>query len=139
MLVRLSRCCSPVPGDEIIGFITKGRGISVHRTDCPNILNLPAEEEVRLISVKWDESQSKSTYNADIYIIANDRKGLFSDIARACSDMDVNIAGVNIKTTEENMAYITMTLLVTHVTETAKILRTLGQIESVIEINRTRG
>jgi GTP pyrophosphokinase len=140
MLVRLSRCCSPVPGDEIIGFITKGRGVSVHRTDCPNITSLPESERVRLIQVKWDDSKvSTGTYNADISIIANDRKGLFSDISRACVDMDVNIAGVNLKTNEDNTVNIALTLSVAHAAEMAKILRTLGQIESVFEVYRTRG
>jgi len=139
MLIRLSKCCSPVPGDEIIGFITKGRGVSVHRTDCPNITNLPEIERVRLVSVSWDTANGTGIYNADIYISANDRKGLFSDISRACLDMDVNISGVNLRTFDDGTVGIAMTLSVSHAAEMAKILRSLGQIESILEVHRSTG
>ena len=139
LLIRLSKCCSPLPGDEIIGFITKGRGVSVHRVDCPNITNLPEVDAERLIPVKWDEKKGTGTYNADINIIANDRKGLFSDISRACVDMDVNISGVNLKTNDDGSVNIAMTLSVLHLGEMAKILRNIGQIESVLEVYRTTG
>ncbi|MCL1895794.1 MAG: bifunctional (p)ppGpp synthetase/guanosine-3',5'-bis(diphosphate) 3'-pyrophosphohydrolase [Clostridiales bacterium] len=139
MLIRLSKCCSPVPGDEIVGFVTKGRGLSVHRTDCPNITSLLEGERARLLSVEWDMSKDIGTYNADINIIANDRKGLFSDISKACLDMDVNISGVNLKPSGDNTVSITMTLSVAHAAEMAKILRRLGQIESVSEVYRARG
>jgi len=136
MLVRLSKCCSPVPGDEIIGFITKGKGVSVHRTDCHNITNLPESEKVRLIKVEWDSAKGAKAYNADINIIANDRKGLFSDISRACLDMDVNIAGVNLKTDEDSTVNITMTLTISSASEMNKVLRTLRGIQSVLEVYR---
>jgi len=139
MLIRLSKCCSPVPGDDIIGFITKGRGVSVHRTDCPNITSLPESEKVRLLPVKWDNTLEKGVYDADINIIANDRKGLFSDISRVCFDMDVNISGVNLKTHDDSSVTISMTLSVAHSAQMAKILRALGQIESVQEVYRARG
>ena len=139
MLIRLSKCCSPVPGDEIIGFITKGRGVSVHRNDCPNITNLPESERVRLVPVEWDDSEDSVTYNADININANDRKGLFSDISRVCADLDVNITGVNLRTNDDNTISIAMTLSVAHAAEMAKILRTLGQIDSIYEVFRARG
>ncbi|MDR3365291.1 MAG: bifunctional (p)ppGpp synthetase/guanosine-3',5'-bis(diphosphate) 3'-pyrophosphohydrolase [Clostridiales Family XIII bacterium] len=139
MLIRLSKCCSPVPGDEIAGFVTKGRGVSVHRADCPNITSLPESERARLIAVEWDTSKEYGTYNADIYILANDRKGLFSDISRACVEMNVNISGVNLKTNSDNTVSIAMTLSISNVGEMKKILRTLRQIESVIEVYRSRG
>ena len=139
MLIRLSKCCSPVPGDEIVGFITKGRGVSVHRIDCPNIKNLPESERVRLLPVTWDNSKGEGSYNADIYISANDRKGLFSDISRVFFDMDVNISGVNLKTHDDGTVGITMTLSVAHAAEMAKILRSLEQVESVLEVYRSTG
>ncbi|MDR3305965.1 MAG: bifunctional (p)ppGpp synthetase/guanosine-3',5'-bis(diphosphate) 3'-pyrophosphohydrolase [Clostridiales Family XIII bacterium] len=139
MLIRLSKCCSPVPGDEIVGFITKGRGVSVHRIDCPNITSLPEAEQDRLIAVEWDQSRDFGTYNVDIFIEAEDRKGLFSDISRACVEMDVNISGVNSKTNSDNSVNITMSLSISSIGEMKKILRTLRQIESVTEVYRARG
>ncbi|MBP3384787.1 MAG: bifunctional (p)ppGpp synthetase/guanosine-3',5'-bis(diphosphate) 3'-pyrophosphohydrolase, partial [Firmicutes bacterium] len=94
MMIRLARCCNPVPGDEIVGYITKGRGVSVHRADCPNMVSLPEEEKQRFISVSWDEDKLDQTYDTDISIIARDRKGLFSAISKVCEDLDVNIMGV---------------------------------------------
>lgn len=97
LLIRFSKCCNPVPGDKIIGFITKGRGISVHRKDCINIISMPEEEKQRFIEVEWDKQKENMSYDSDIHIIAEDRKGLFADLSRACEDMDVHIAGVNAK------------------------------------------
>jgi len=139
MLVRLSKCCSPVPGDEIVGFITKGKGVSVHRTDCHNITNLPESERVRLIKVEWDNAKGTKAYNADVNIVANDRKGLFSDISRVCLDMDVNIAGVNLKTNNDYTVSIAMTLTISSASEMNKILRTLRGIQSVLEVYRVSG
>jgi len=139
MLVKLSRCCSPVPGDEIIGFITKGKGVSVHRTDCHNIRNLSESDKARLLPVAWDSAKGSGAYNVDVNIIANDRKGLFSDISRACVDMDVNIAGVNLKTNADYTVTIAMTLTISHASEMNKVLRTLGGIQNVLEVYRGNG
>jgi GTP pyrophosphokinase len=138
LLIRLAKCCSPVPGDEIVGFITKGRGISVHRTDCTNIRGLPEQEKGRLMTVSWDISDKGGIYNADIFIQAGDRKGLFSDISRACLDMDVNIAGVNLKTNNDGTANILLTLSISNTGQMEKILRNLRQIESVMDVYRAR-
>ena len=110
LMIRVSRCCNPVPGDEIIGFITKGRGISVHRKDCSNITSLPEEEKARFIDVEWEDLKVGKAYNADICIISTDRKGMFSDISRACEDMDVHISGVNAKSGKDETVNITLTL-----------------------------
>ena len=139
MLVKLSRCCSPVPGDEIIGFITKGKGVSVHRTDCHNIRNLSESDKARLLPVAWDSAKGSGAYNVDVNIIANDRKGLFSDISRACVDMDVNIAGVNLQTNADYTVTIAMTLTISHASEMNKVLRTLGGIQNVLEVYRGNG
>ena len=139
MLIRLSKCCSPVPGDEIVGYITKGRGISVHRTDCPNIMSLPAAEHVRFVPVEWDRSKDFGTFSADILVEANDRKGLFADVSRACTDMDVNISGVNLRTNSDNTVSIGMTLAISNIGEMTKILTKIKQVESVIEVYRARG
>jgi GTP pyrophosphokinase len=139
MLVRLSRCCSPVPGDEIIGFITKGRGVSVHQTGCPNITSLSEIEQERLLPVEWDATKGTGTYDADIFILANDRKGLFSDISKACDSLDVNISGVNLKTNEDGTVSIAMKLSVEHASKMTKILNTLKNVESIIEVYRVKG
>jgi GTP pyrophosphokinase len=141
LLIRLARCCSPVPGDEIIGFITKGRGLTVHRTDCTNIVNLPPAEKERLMEVHWNTAEKTGVgiYNADIFIEAEDRKGLFSDLSRKCVDMDVNIAGVNSKSNEEDgIARILLTLSIKDTMQMEKILRTLRQVESVTDVYRAR-
>ena len=139
LLARLARCCSPVPGDEIVGYITKGRGITIHRTDCPNIVSLPEAERARLVSVDWDAAKGSGSYNADIHILASSRKELFADISRTCLDMNVNITGVNLKTDDDGTVSIQMTLSVSHLGEMSKILRALGQVESVIEVYRAKG
>lgn len=137
LLVRLSKCCNPVPGDEIIGFITKGRGISVHRTDCVNILSLPEEERQRIILVEWDKTQKNVSYDAEIHILAEDRKGLFSDLSRICEDMDVHITGVNAKSNKENIANITMTISLSNTGQLEKVLRQLRTVTGVADVYRS--
>lgn len=137
LLVRFSKCCNPVPGDDIIGFITKGRGISVHRVDCTNIVSLPDSEKPRLIKVDWNQEKKNISYNADIQILAEDRKGLFSDISRVCEDMDVHIAGVNAKSSKENIATITMTLSLTNTGQLEKVLRQLRSVQGVADVYRS--
>lgn len=136
LLVRTSKCCNPVPGDEIVGYITKGRGVSVHRADCPNIASLPDSEKQRFIEVEWDVADSNVSYDADISIIAEDRKGLFSDLSRTCEDMDVNIIGVNFRSNREDVIHIVMTLSLTNTGEIQKTLRTLKNVRGVIEVYR---
>lgn len=137
LLIRISKCCNPVPGDEIIGYITKGRGISVHRTDCINILSMPDEERERLIKVEWDIRKDNVSYDADIHILAEDRKGLFSDISRVCEDMDVHITGVNAKSGKENIANITMTLSLSNTLQLEKVLRQLRNVQGVADVYRS--
>jgi len=137
LMIRVSRCCNPVPGDEIIGFITKGRGISVHRKDCTNITSLPEEEKQRFIDVEWDTTEEKS-YNADITVVAQDRKGLFSDISKVCENMDVHISGVNAKSSKEKTIHIILTLSISNTAQMKKILRTLHGIPGVSEVYRAK-
>jgi len=141
MMVRLARCCSPVPGDAIVGFITKGRGVSVHRKDCPNMRGVTESESERgrLLRVEWDTTKDFGMFDAEFSILADDRKGLFSDISRACVEMDVNISGVNLKTNTDGTVSITMTLSVGSVDEMQKVVRVLSQVESVREVYRARG
>jgi len=137
LLIRFAKCCNPVPGDEIVGFITKGRGVSVHRKDCINMLSLPEEERQRFIDVQWSSEKQNISYNADIHILAEDRKGLLSDISRICEEMDVHIAGVNAKSGKENIANITMTLSLSNTGELAKVLRQLRNVAGVADVYRS--
>jgi GTP pyrophosphokinase len=137
LMIRVSRCCNPVPGDDIVGYITKGRGISVHRRDCTNIVSLPEEEKQRFIEVEWDTSEEKS-YNADITIVAEDRKGLFSDISKVCENMDVHISGVNAKSSREKTIHIILTLSISNTAQMKKILRTLHGVHGVAEVYRAK-
>ena len=137
LLVRVSKCCSPVPGDQIIGYITKGRGVSVHRVDCPNIVNLPESEKARFIEVEWSGGEKVISYNTDISIIAEDRKGMFADISRTCEDMDVHIAGVNARSDKDNVVHMTMTLALSDTGEIQKVLRNLKNIHGVIDVYRS--
>ena len=135
LLIRFSRCCNPVPGDEIVGFITKGRGISVHRKDCVNMLSIPENEKSRLIEVEWDTKEAGS-YNVDICILSEDRKGLFSDISRTCEDLDIHIAGVNAKSGKDQIINITMSLTISDTKHMEKLLRSLRNIPGVADVYR---
>lgn len=137
LLVRVSKCCSPVPGDQIIGYITKGRGVSVHRVDCPNIVNLPETEKARFIEVEWSSGENTISYNTDISVIAEDRKGMFADISRTCEDLDVHIAGVNARSDKDNIVNMTMTLALSDTGEIQKVLRNLKSINGVIDVYRS--
>nr|WP_312091754.1 bifunctional (p)ppGpp synthetase/guanosine-3',5'-bis(diphosphate) 3'-pyrophosphohydrolase [Aminipila sp.] len=136
LLIRFSKCCNPVPGDEIVGFITKGRGISVHRKDCVNILTMPEIERNRFIEVEWDANEDSKSYNADICILSEDRKGLFSDLSRVCEDMDVHITGVNAKSAKDQIINITMTLSISNTNQMEKVLRSLRSVPGVADVYR---
>lgn len=138
LMIRVSRCCNPVPGDDIVGFITKGRGISVHRTDCSNITSLPESEKARFIDVEWEDLKVGKAYNADICVVSTDRKGIFSDISRACEDMDVHIAGVNAKSGKDETVNITLTLSISSTQQMQKVLRTLRNVSGVLNVYRAK-
>ena len=137
LMIRFSKCCNPVPGDEIVGFITKGRGISVHRKDCTNVVNLPEQERVRFIDVEWDEVKRGLSYDADIQILSEDRKGLFSDLSKACEDMNVHITGVNAKSDKDKLAHITLTLSISNTNQMEKVLARLRMVEGVQDVYRS--
>ena len=137
-MVRIARCCNPVPGDDIVGFITKGRGVSVHRADCPNIVSLPDDEKARFINVSWDGDKLDQTYDTDISIIARDRKGLFSAISKVCEDMAVKITGVNAKSDRDENVHMNLTLSISNKSEMAKILRSLKSVQGVSEVYRAK-
>jgi GTP pyrophosphokinase len=137
LLVRTSKCCNPVPGDEIIGFITKGRGISVHRKDCPNMVSLPEEEKARFIEVAWEENVGES-YEADITIIGEDRKGLFSELSKVCTNADTNITGVNARTDHDGNATVILTIEIANIDQIGKLMTALKSIEGVYDVYRNK-
>ena len=135
-LVKLSKCCNPLPGDEIIGYITKGRGVSVHRKDCVNVKDL-LKEENRIIDVSWVE-EKQASYNVDIEISANDRSGLLADITNALSAAKANIVGINAKAGKDRIAIIELTLETKNIDELNNILKALRKVDSVYEVTRKK-
>ena len=136
LMIRVAKCCNPVPGDDIIGFITKGRGITVHRVDCVNMTSLPEAEKVRFIDVEWNMDELDKTYDADVTVIAKDQKGLFSEISKACDDMDAHITGVNAKSSKDETVQITLTLSIANTAQMQKILRTFRNVNGILEVYR---
>ena len=135
-LVKLSRCCNPLPGDEIIGYITKGRGVSVHRKDCINVKEL-IKEENRMIDVSWVEEE-KISYKAEIEIYANDRNNLLSDVIVALNNAKVKLVAVNAKANKDRIAVIEATLETQGVDDLNNVLKTLRKIDSVYEVKRKK-
>lgn len=136
LLIRLSKCCNPVPGDAIVGFITKGRGVSVHRADCTNITSLPDHERARFIDVEWDIEKQASTFETDVSVISEDRKGLFSDLSKICEDMDVHITGVIGKSNNDNTANISLTVQISNVNQISQLMRRFKSLRGVIDVYR---
>ena len=140
--VRFSKCCSPVPGDEIVGFVTRGRGVSIHRTDCINILNLPEIDRSRLIDAEWQQdpaAESEEKYYAEISIFANNRSGLLADVSRALTEKDIDILAVNTRTSKQGTATMLLSFEIRSREELNRIIEKIRSIESVIDIERTMG
>ena len=135
-LVKLSKCCNPLPGDEIVGYITRGRGVSVHRKDCYNVKDLISEEN-RMIDVEWYEEE-KSTYQAEIEVSSNDRSGLLVDILKELGTTKAKILGVNTKTTKQRIAIIDITVEVENLEELNKVQRVIRKVDSVYEVKRKK-
>ena len=136
-LVRIAKCCTPLPGDEIVGYITKGRGVSVHRKDCKNVGDL-LNEDNRMIDVEWYKNE-KSAYNVEIEVFSNDRDGLLADILRKIGETKAHIMGVNTKTTKEKIAIIAIIMEVENLKELNKVIKLIKQVESVYEVKRKKG
>ena len=133
--MRLSRCCNPVPGDSIVGYVTRGRGVSVHRTDCPNIVAMN-EIENRVIDVRWAE-KSKSTYIVDISIQAVDNSSLLLQIAKLIADMKLPMKAINARTTRDNYELIDLTIEITDRSELDKLIKKINSLENVFDVSRT--
>ena len=137
LLIRFAKCCNPVPGDEIIGFITKGRGVSVHRADCINAQSLAETEQGRIINVTWDESKEGLEFEVDLRVLAEDRKGLLVDISRVTDEMGVSITSLSAKSDRESsVANIQMTVALTDTKQLDRIISRLKQIDRVADVYR---
>ena len=136
-LVKLSKCCNPVPGDEIVGYITKGRGVSVHRKDCVNVKDLLSEEN-RMIDVEWYNENTETSYQVEIEIHSNDRSGLLVDILKQIGTTKAKILGVNTKTTKERIAIMDIMLEVENLDELNKAQKAIRKVDSVYEVRRKK-
>ncbi|MEH7251820.1 bifunctional (p)ppGpp synthetase/guanosine-3',5'-bis(diphosphate) 3'-pyrophosphohydrolase [Neobacillus niacini] len=135
LLIRLSRCCSPVPGDDIVGFITKGRGVSVHRADCTNIDSNDAQ--TRLIPVEWESSlNDRKEYNVDIEISGYDRRGILNEVLQAVSETKTNISAVSGKSDRNKMATISMSIAIHNVNHLHKVVERIKQIPDIYSVRR---
>jgi GTP pyrophosphokinase len=142
LAVRFSKCCSPVPGDEIVGFVTRGRGVSIHRTDCVNILNLPEIERERLMDAEWEaspEEEGEGKYLVEIKIYANNRSGLLADISRALTEKNIDILSMNTRVSKQGVATLSTSFEIGSRQELLRIIDKIRTIESVIDIERTTG
>lgn len=139
--VRFSKCCNPVPGDEIVGFITRGRGVSIHRTDCANLLNMPEHDRARLIEAEWQvrEEDTDQTYTTEINIYANNRKGLLADVSRIFLELDIDIISINVSNNKKGRATLSMSFDITGVSQLNRIISKIRGVEGVIDIERTAG
>ena len=140
--VRFSKCCSPVPGDEIIGFVTRGRGISIHRTDCINILCMPESDRARLIDAEWEVDaveKSGELYLTEICLYAHNRTGILLDISKIFMELKVDLKTVNIKTSKQELATISLSFEISGIEELNHIIKKLRNVESVIDIERSSG
>ncbi|QNU65577.1 bifunctional (p)ppGpp synthetase/guanosine-3',5'-bis(diphosphate) 3'-pyrophosphohydrolase [Ruminiclostridium herbifermentans] len=135
-LVRLSRCCNPVPGDEIIGYITRGRGVSVHRSDCINV-KAGLEQEGRLIDVKW-YSTVDVAYKTDITVMAHDRSSLLLDVTNSVTELKIPIKALNARTTKEQVTIINLTLEISNTEQLEKIIKKIQKIDSVFDVTRNK-
>ena len=141
MAVRFSRCCNPVPGEEIIGFVTRGRGMSIHRTDCVNILNLSEGERIRLINAEWEESltQEKGQYLSSIKIYVNNRQGLLLEFSKIFTENKIDITSINTHVSKQEVVTLEFSFNVAGREELNHVVEKLRQIPGVLDIERTTG
>lgn len=133
--VRFSRCCNPVPGDEIIGYITRGRGVSIHRTDCPNVLSAAEEELERQIQVSWD-NEDKSTYNAEIQVKAIDRAGLFADLAVKVNEKNIGLLSMNARPNKDKIVLVNATLEISSIEQLNDLMARMRKVKNVLDVYR---
>jgi GTP pyrophosphokinase len=137
LMTHMARCCKPVPHDRIVGFITHGRGITVHRSNCANIRRLPDAQRARLVDVRWSAQPADSTYPVDILVRASDRKGLLRDVSSAITNEDVDVIGVNTHSDRStDTATMRFTVEIADIERLGRVLSKVAQIPDVIEVKR---
>ena len=142
MAVRFSRCCNPVPGDEIVGFVTRGRGLSIHRTDCVNMLHLTDAERARLIDVEWESEVAEEEggqYLAEIKMYAYDRQGLLMEISKIFTEAKLDVKSLNVRTSKKGTATIEAGFIVHGREELSAVSKKLQQLDGIIDIERAAG
>ena len=139
--VRFSKCCNPVPGDEIVGFVTRGRGITIHRTDCVNVLNMSETDRTRLIEAEWQQpdTKEKEKYMAEIQVYANNRTGLLVDLSKIFTERKIDLRSINSRTSKQEKATISMSFEIGSKEELRSLIEKIRQVESVIDVERTTG
>lgn len=139
--VRFSKCCNPIPGDEIVGFVTRGRGITIHRTDCVNVLNMSEIDRTRLIEAEWQQpdTKEKEKYMAEIQVYANNRTGLLVDLSKIFTERKIDLRSINSRTSKQEKATISMSFEIGSKEELRSLIEKIRQVESVIDVERTTG
>ena len=139
--VRFSKCCNPIPGDEIVGFVTRGRGITIHRTDCVNVLNMSETDRTRLIEAEWQQpdTKEKEKYTAEIQVYANNRTGLLVDLSKIFTERKIDLRSINSRTSKQEKATISMSFEIGSKEELRSLIEKIRQVESVIDVERTTG
>ncbi|MBR5047846.1 MAG: bifunctional (p)ppGpp synthetase/guanosine-3',5'-bis(diphosphate) 3'-pyrophosphohydrolase, partial [Eubacterium sp.] len=140
--VRFSKCCSPVPGDEIIGFITRGRGVSIHRTDCSNVLSMPENERTRLIEAEWAPDAIKihgELYLTELCLYVHNRRGILLDITKIFMEMKMDISSLVTRVSKQGLATIYLSFETSGREELDTIMNKLRNIEGIVDIERTSG
>ena len=139
--VRFSKCCNPIPGDEIVGFVTRGRGITIHRTDCVNVLNMSETDRTRLIEAEWQQpdTKEKEKYMAEIQVYANNRTGLLVDLSKIFTERKIDLRSINSRTSKQEKATISMSFEIGSKEELRSLIEKIRQVESVIDVGRTTG
>ena len=139
--VRFSKCCNPIPGDEIVCFVTRGRGITIHRTDCVNVLNMSETDRTRLIEAEWQQpdTKEKEKYMAEIQVYANNRTGLLVDLSKIFTERKIDLRSINSRTSKQEKATISMSFEIGSKEELRSLIEKIRQVESVIDVERTTG
>ncbi|WP_295308311.1 RelA/SpoT family protein [Blautia sp.] len=139
--VRFSKCCNPIPGDEIVGYVTRGRGVTIHRTDCVNVMNMSEMDRSRLLEAEWQEPEVKQDehYMAEINVYANNRTGLLVDISKIFTERKIDIRNINCRTNKQEKATISVSFNVSCKDELNSLIEKIRQLESVLDVERTTG
>ena len=139
--VRFSKCCNPIPGDEIVGFVTRGRGITILRTDCVIVLNMSETDRTRLIEAEWQQpdTKEKEKYTAEIQGYANNRTGLLVDLSKIFTERKIALRSINSRTSKQEKATISMSFEIGSKEELRSLIEKIRQVESVIDVERTTG